>query len=172
MALRAAVVVSVLLRAQRACFAHVASVALQGGLKAYLVARVLGINERGGLSSYAEARRGSREHLMLRVVVKGQSSHERKHKRFQVLETVAVMEDLRSQRPFGPLSGLKAYLCRQGSRNQVAKAWDIDIVIASRLKGSGSVNPTVSFHVVPRVEPRRSQWLNAVPMIRRQKKEP
>ncbi|KAH7952362.1 hypothetical protein HPB52_022036 [Rhipicephalus sanguineus] len=38
-----------------------------------------------------------------------------------------------------------------------------------RLKGSGSVNPTISFHVVPRGEPRRSQWLNAVPMIRRQK---
>ncbi|KAH7971784.1 hypothetical protein HPB52_002783 [Rhipicephalus sanguineus] len=43
---------------------------------------------------------------------------------------------------------------------------------ARRLKGSGSVNPTVSFHVVPRDEPRRSQWLNAVPMIRLQKKEP
>ncbi|KAH7944552.1 hypothetical protein HPB52_021369 [Rhipicephalus sanguineus] len=101
----------------------------------------------------------------------GLFSYERKHKLFQVLETVAIMEDLRSQRLFGPLSGLNAYLvagvlgikspkpgCTNGPRR--------------RLKGSGSVNPTVSFHVVPRDEPRRSQWLNAVPIIRRQKKEP
>lgn len=37
------------------------------------------------------------------------------------------------------------------------------------IKGSGSVDPSVSFHAVPRDEPRRSRWLNAVPMIRRQK---
>ncbi|KAH7982843.1 hypothetical protein HPB52_007404 [Rhipicephalus sanguineus] len=94
-------------------------------------------------------------------------------KRFQVLETVDVMEDLRSQRPFGPLSGLNAYLVAG-----VLRINDVDDGV-SRLykrpkasaKGSGSVNPTVSFHVVPRDEPRRSQWLNAVPIIRRQKKE-
>ncbi|KAH7967561.1 hypothetical protein HPB52_000124 [Rhipicephalus sanguineus] len=37
------------------------------------------------------------------------------------------------------------------------------------IKGSGSVDPSVSSHAVPRDEPRRSRWLNAVPMIRRQK---
>ncbi|XP_049518644.1 uncharacterized protein LOC125943396 [Dermacentor silvarum] len=40
------------------------------------------------------------------------------------------------------------------------------------VRGSGSVDPTVSFHVVPRDEPRRSQWLSALPMIKRQKDEP
>lgn len=39
------------------------------------------------------------------------------------------------------------------------------------LRGSGSVDPTVSFRVVPRDEPRRSQWLSALPMIKRQKSQ-
>ncbi|KAH7963508.1 hypothetical protein HPB52_021275 [Rhipicephalus sanguineus] len=87
------------------------------------------------------------------------SSHEQ-NKRFQMLETVAVMEDLRSERP----SGLDAYHVAGCPRNQFVKVWDLYVVI-----GSGSVDPSVSFHAVPRDEPRRSRWLNAVPMIGRQK---
>ncbi|XP_049516566.1 uncharacterized protein LOC125942439 isoform X2 [Dermacentor silvarum] len=40
------------------------------------------------------------------------------------------------------------------------------------VRGSGSVDPTVSFHLVPRYEPRCSQWLSSLPMIKRQKEEP
>ncbi|KAH7944326.1 hypothetical protein HPB52_018296 [Rhipicephalus sanguineus] len=117
------------------------------------------------------------------VVTYGQSSYELKHKRFQVLETVAVTEDLRSQRPFGPLSELKAYLVA-GVLGIKSPKPDDTLTRSPpwkyRLEGKRCGRrrePAVQTAqgVGSRAaadEPRRSQWLNAVPMIRRQKKEP
>ncbi|KAH7982027.1 hypothetical protein HPB52_002676 [Rhipicephalus sanguineus] len=117
MALHATVVVSVLLRAQRACFAHFASVDLSAGTLSRCISTARKHRARhtlkvlGGRVSEAACRRGvtrkpdgAADPLERFSSRQGKSSHERKHKR------VAIMEDLQSQRPFGPMSGLNAYL--------------------------------------------------------------